>query len=409
MLQRSILRRLLFLFALCASVLQSNAQELYMYHFYVGNGDATLIVTYFPSRNPADPGANVKKTVLIDGGYINRSVAVRNYIINTLHINRINYMVASHYDADHVNGLAGILRFCLQSNQLTVDTIYDRGEVLYNVKSRGVLYKKQVTEYIKQRPNSKRITVQPGLNLTLWRDADPRFNITMQCICVNALVYNNANGSTIDINTNPKVNTLDENDLCTGFLVSYGKFRYLTCGDIGGFKTGNYRDIETSVIGVVRGVSAYKVNHHGSENSTNKDWVGFARAGVAIISAGPKGNFAHPRAEVAGSLSFEAARTKRNGIANGRLNIVYDVRDENNMQNYYLTYSINKFDRSFGPETNGILNPDTTQPIILKVTKTFAFPPGGVAQSDISKNCAYMVMNNWYYFQNNRWNRQLNP
>ena len=71
-------------------------------HFDIGQGDATLIVS------------NISKdsiiTALFDtGGYSSLSgedagLIIHSYLKNK-NINRIDYLIVSHYDADHIGGI----------------------------------------------------------------------------------------------------------------------------------------------------------------------------------------------------------------------------------------------------------------------------------------------------------------
>lgn len=401
MLRQSI-SRVFLVMLYCALYLHSTAQELDIYHFYVGNGDATLIVTYYPSRNPAIPGANVQKTVLVDGGYYTYkkqevgSLMIK-YITQTLGINKIDYMIASHYDEDHVQGLSKILEDNTNNNPaLTIEAIYDRGDKINSGKGAGgkQAYIKAVTAYCNMK-HIQRNTLQPGVAFTLC-DKDPAFKIIMSCVCVNGYVLNKHNETVKVIQTTSP----NENDLSTGFLITYGKFSYLTCGDIGGYKTSSYQDMETSVISSWGPVSAYKVNHHGSGNSSNDKWVKGAAAAVAIISASNSNNYGHPSAPVVGNNGAIG------DIANGRLNQVYD--DRNKMQNYYVTYKENKLNRQFGANTIGILNPDDTKPIILKVERSFKSPIDS-RKVTINQQCLFTVMSNQYYWDNGKWYSIINP
>ncbi len=341
------------------------AQQLKIHHLDVGGGDATLIVAY-------NATGSVAATVLIDGGDPPYGSVIQRYI-STLNINNtINYIIASHYDQDHIGGLTWLLNN-MASSHLTVGTIMDRGTVptpkgQNNPQSP---YRKYAAAKVASGvPTS---VINPGRTFTLYTDPqNPQLNMVMKCFCVNAKVLDK-NGVAVDVPTTQKSKP-DENDLSTGFLITYGKFSYLTCGDIGGKEkkqqndncgsswTSKYRDIESSFIGSVSfahsstqseeqlQIDAYKVNHHGSKNSTNEAWLTYTKALVAVISSGSK-RHQHPNAEVTNDLNSN------------------DI-----IRNYYLTATQNYFHRNLdnGKGVVNTLNPTTGYgyPIIIQVDNT---------------------------------------
>jgi competence protein ComEC len=101
----------LFLFLLCV-VLQ--AQDLKIHHINVGQGDCTLIVS--PTG----------KTVLIDAG--NNGLGTSNVIpyLNSIGVGRVDFVVATHYHADHIGGIDEVINWVSGTNVGSVD---DRGTI----------------------------------------------------------------------------------------------------------------------------------------------------------------------------------------------------------------------------------------------------------------------------------------
>ncbi|SDT56146.1 Metal-dependent hydrolase, beta-lactamase superfamily II [Mucilaginibacter mallensis] len=293
-----LLRHVAVICLLLLSSLAAQPQSVVIHHIDVGQGDATFIVA-------RDGAGNISRTVLIDGGLKRCGQTIINYLTGTLHITHINAVIASHYDNDHVGGLAVILTNAVG---IVIDSVFDRGDILFPHPAKGAAYRTAAIAY-----GNRRATLIPGKSLVLFYDnTGGTHTIQLSCLCVNGSVYNpNGNFNAVSTIANP-----DENDLSTGFLLTYGKFRYLTCGDIGG-KHGqqagtcagtygcNFADLETNVIGQSGPVSAYKINHHGSRCSTNAAWVSGAKAAVAIISSGRNGTYKHPRPEVIALLQTD--------------------------------------------------------------------------------------------------------
>lgn len=98
----------------------------------------------------------------------------------------------------------------------------------------------------------------------------------------------------------------DENDRSIAVLIQYGGFDYLWASDLGGGTidqscTGRYTstqtDVESAVVAAISpggaaplisagGIDLLHVNHHGSESSTNKNWMNYAKPAVAVIATG---------------------------------------------------------------------------------------------------------------------------
>jgi competence protein ComEC len=342
-----------FMVLLCTLSKILPAQTLKIYHIYVGQGDATLIVARHPD------GKKVSKTVLIDGG--GKAVYGQNiikYIKDTLGIDTLNYVITSHYDYDHYGGLIPILEHGLNNKKdsLYVDTLLDRGDKLYpNTKLRKdkttnsyklpdsfIEYKSIASKY---KNKNRRKTLITGNKITLYNGYP---TIEMRCICVNGVVITKYDKiiDTLINKSNP-----NENDLSTGFILTFGMFEYVTCGDIGGksgkqglrykFKDNkivsvlnncHFTDIETSIVFNYRNVSAYKVNHHGSSCSSNKDWISYMNAKVAFISSGDQSHYCHPQRQVTEALD-----------ANKK------------MKNYFFTDTVDRYKALLNCK-NGILN-----------------------------------------------------
>jgi len=111
----------------------------------------------------------------------------------------------------------------------------------------------------------------------------------------------------------------DENDRSIAVLIQYGGFDYLWASDLGGGsidqactgRSTSQADVETSVIKAISpggasplistgGVDVLHINHHGSESSTNKNWMNLSRPTVAVIGVGAGQNtgWDFPRKEV---------------------------------------------------------------------------------------------------------------
>ena len=140
---------------------------------------------------------------------------------------------------------------------------------------------------------AKRKTASPGQKITL--DSATANPVKIEFVAVNG------NG----------IETTNENDLSLVAVIRFGKFDAVMGGDLSGFDTGEYKDIESSVAGKVGQVEVYKVHHHCSRYSTNDKWLSVVKPKVGIISAsGTIGrNHNHPTQECLERLHKAGVKT----------------------------------------------------------------------------------------------------
>ena len=96
------------------------AWSLQIHHIDVQQGDSTLIVA-------REPGLGIVRSVLIDGGLGGQAPTVHNYITGAAggNLAALDVLVVTHYDQDHFNGVAQLLK----NNAGTYDNtiIFDQG------------------------------------------------------------------------------------------------------------------------------------------------------------------------------------------------------------------------------------------------------------------------------------------
>jgi beta-lactamase superfamily II metal-dependent hydrolase len=246
------------------------AQQLEIHYINVGWGNSVLV-----------KGPN-GTTVLMDAGNTGKGTAyVVPYLksIGIQPVNGLDYTIASHHHCDHLGGM---------------DEVINAG---YNVRGKnydnGSSYSSPcVTEW-----NAAAATTTAGA---------PAVPAVGQQIALGngaTLTVVLVNGRVIGAGT---VAVSDENDRSIGVLIQYGGFDFLWAGDLGGGTideacTGRFTssqiDVETSLITAISpggahpmisagGIDVLHVNHHGSESSTNHNYMNMASPAVAIIGVG---------------------------------------------------------------------------------------------------------------------------
>lgn len=293
--------------------------NLNIYHVHVGQGDATLIVS--PSG----------KTVLIDGGNRGRGTADVVPLLRSLGIRRLDYVVATHYDADHIGGLDEVVG-SLTSIRLAA---YDRGDT--NLASQTGEYK----DYVKA-VGRKRRTIRPGTKLAI----DP--NVELMCVAVNGKVLGRPDPELPD--------PVGENDQSIALKLRYGRFDYFTGGDLTGGGNSGLKataDVESVVAEVVGDVDVLRINHHGSNTSSNKSFLTALKPETAIISVGTDGvnlRYHHPTRQVLNRLHavpglenvFQTSRGNTYGGLRQRDRELIEVTDQTiHLSTDGNTYTIN--------------------------------------------------------------------
>lgn len=98
-----------------------------------------------------------------------------------------------------------------------------------------------------------------------------------------------------------KVNNPDDNDQSLGFLISYGKFRFFTAGDLG-------KEAEDNIEFNGEKLSILKISHHGSSHSTSEDFLKEVKPRSTLISHGANKKYNHPAPETLDNIEVSSAR-----------------------------------------------------------------------------------------------------
>jgi Metallo-beta-lactamase superfamily len=317
-----------------SSFVYAQNERLEIHHINVENGDATLITIHNTLAN------TFSAKVLIDGGNSGTGVYLKPYFNNLFGVplagQKVNYMILSHFHADHYRGLQGIGSGSAV-DAIRADSVIDPGGYFFAGKKYGNLNPPDYadrggsgagdyTEAIKAAYNkgflkarSKTITGFPGdIGKSINIGTVNGVPVTLTCIAGAGYSYG-AGGAVIN-NGGTKPSRTNQNNFSLGFVLQYGQFRYYTSGDMGGYQTDKctkYIDQETDVDkgidylfpglsfpfddnvsdkdGVFGHVCSFKVSHHGSGCSSND--VFLKRTAAAIfISVGnqPKWGLPEP-------------------------------------------------------------------------------------------------------------------
>lgn len=214
--------------------------------FDVGQADCLLI--QFPYN---------KKNILIDTGNNYSEYKIKN-ITNYLKskgISKINYLVISHGDYDHIGG-----SFYLVNNFKVENVIFNRGKF-------NDLEKKLIT--VLEKRNIKYFQNIKELNLNNNR-----------LYFLNNKLYD------------------DENDNSTIIYTEISGIKILLMGDA-------EMEVERYILEKynLKNIDILKVGHHGSRTSSHKEFIDSINPKYSIISVGKNNRYGHPNKEVLNNLN----------------------------------------------------------------------------------------------------------
>lgn len=265
---------------------QDNEKGLTVTFLNVGQGDSTLITT--PN----------KKNILIDGGTMPKEWSTfdagKNIVVPYLKkkgIKKLDLVVATHPDMDHIGGLIAVL------NNIQADEFLDSGTVATTQTYEDLLKlveKKNMKYKIAEQGEYK---IDPAVKLVILSPISGNF-------------INDPNNNSIVIR------------------LEFGDISFLFTGDIGETaetlyiqKYGN--NLRSNIL---------KVAHHGGKTSSSIPFLNCVGPRAAIISCGRKNPFGHPSEEV-------LKRLEKMGTSIYRTDLHRNITIKTNGGKYQITSS----------------------------------------------------------------------
>ena len=224
-------------------------------HFVdVGQGDGAIVVCD-------------GKTLVIDGGTAENGAKMVEYLQNTLHVSKVDFVIGTHPHADHIGGLPDVIRAC-------------KVKKLYSPVDE---FEAKTFETMKRAADDKKLKItvpQAGQSFSLGR-AKVEFLAPLG-------IYDNVN------------------DLSLVVRITYGQTAFLFTGDA---ERPSEYDMTDS--GEDLSATVLKVGHHGSNTSTSYVFLRQVMPTYAIISCGKDNAYGHPHEEVLSRLADEGAAVYR--------------------------------------------------------------------------------------------------
>lgn len=251
---------LAFLLMLFTPLLVAGAEKtLDLYFIDVEGGQATLVVT--PD----------KQSLLVDTGWPGFEDRDADRIVKTAKkagLKKIDYMVITHYHRDHVGGVFQLLQ------KMPVVNFVDHGP---NRES-GAAADQLMNAYLKAASTGKRMSLKAS-------DQIPLKGADVKVLSADGELINTAGQpNPLCAGAAKKADDPSENARSLGFLLTFGKFKFLDLGDL----TWN-KELELACPSNRIGeVSVYLTTHHGMDISGPKELVHAIKPRVAIMNNGSK-------------------------------------------------------------------------------------------------------------------------
>ncbi|BDH62974.1 hypothetical protein MTP04_31040 [Lysinibacillus sp. PLM2] len=225
--------------------LNFSGKEMTVHFIDVGQGDSILI------ESPNN------KTMLIDGGTKSAGDDVVQYL-RSQNVTQLDYVVATHPDADHIGGLISVL------NAISIENFIDSGKVHTSAtfeEMLSLIQEKHIPYKVPQKDD------------TIPLDKELKIDVL-----------------------NADENASDNNDASIVLKVTYGEVSFLLTGDAG-------IEIEEEML-KSEDVSAtiLKAGHHGSNTSSSLNFIKAVDPEATILSYGQDNAYGHPHYEVIENL-----------------------------------------------------------------------------------------------------------
>jgi beta-lactamase superfamily II metal-dependent hydrolase len=218
----------------CSAAIPEEIDRVELTFLDVGQGDAMLI------RSPEG------QLALVDAGSTFPAEALRRHGVRSLDL-----AVATHPHADHIGGMAGVLRAL--SPRFYVDNGVPHTTSTYSL----------VMSYLQRS------------DITYLQATDRRLEL-----------------GTVTLHVLPPLTqAANLNDQSVGIVVEYGDFKALLTGD------AETRELEHFVRLGVPDVTVLKASHHGARDGVSPAWLDATRPELVVVSCGRDNQYGHPDPE----------------------------------------------------------------------------------------------------------------
>ncbi|EDK33013.1 ComEC/Rec2 family competence protein [Clostridium kluyveri] len=244
--------------------------EFTVYYIDIGQGDSELIQVN-------------NKNLLIDAGPTKSTDKLLSYL-NSIDIKKLNYVIATHPDEDHIGGMSTVI------NTYPIDKFYAPKKT---VNTRA--FENMITEL--KSKNMKIDVPKPGMQLDLGEGTKA------EILAPNSDRYEDTNNYSIVLK------------------ISYGNTKFLFTGDAEKLSEREILDKNYDI-----SADVLKLGHHGSSTSTTDEFLDKVSPEIAIISCGADNRYGHPHKETLRKLKKRNIRIYRTDI-DGNIVLISDGKN----------------------------------------------------------------------------------
>ncbi|MED3126631.1 ComEC/Rec2 family competence protein [Bacillus wiedmannii] len=235
------------------------SSKLEVHYINVAQGDATFI------KSPSG------ETILIDAGNNGKGKIVTNYL-KSLGVNTIDYMIATHPDADHVGGL---------------------DEVLYEIDVKNV-YAPKVGHTTQTYKDFLTAVANEGLTI---KEVKSDLFLPVKGLVAQFLAPVKEYGKEL-------------NEWSAVLKVTHDNNSFLFTGDA---ETNSEKDMIAKHGSSLKS-DILKPGHHGSKTSSSQPFLDLVKPNIAVISAGVGNKYGHPTQETLSKLDVMGVKVYRTDL-----------------------------------------------------------------------------------------------
>ncbi len=255
-----------FVFALAAAaLLPAQSRNLDIYWIDTEGGAATLIVTPSGQSMLVDTG---------NPGPDDRDPKRIFEVTKAIGLQKIDILVTTHYHGDHVGGAPALARM------IPIAKFYDHGD---SIEASNNAQTAKLWQDYQKISEGKRVIVKPG-------DKIPLKDVNVTVVTANGEVLakpiNGGRANDYCKDAQQKDTDKTENGRSTGFLLAYGKFKFLDVGDL----TWDREMMLACPVNLVGTVTLFQATHHGFVNGISgaPAMVWAAKPQVVVVNDGPR-------------------------------------------------------------------------------------------------------------------------
>ena len=219
-------------------------------------------------------------TVLVDGGSTSVS-KVGTYrilpFLKTEGVGRLDYVIATHVDSDHISGIEELLLQSVRPGNLKIGTLLLSEASLQDEKG-------QELAALARTSGTQVETVHAGMSL---RDGSAR----LDCLYPYAgETYPDTNAASVTL----KITCGELSILLTGDLGQEGEEEIL---EAAGMNANGGTEAAAGQKETALNCDILKAGHHGSSTSSSEEWLAAVSPALTLISCGKDNSYGHPHKE----------------------------------------------------------------------------------------------------------------